>query len=135
MPTAPPFRTTRLGTELDYLAPDGSEIRLLPEMGGGGLCHCTLPAGRTSAPVRHPHVEELWYVLEGEGEVWRRHRDGEATVAVAPGTSLTIPPGTAFQFRATGPGPLRLLIVTMPPWPGPQEAVPAEGIWPASPPG
>lgn len=47
------------------------------------------------------------------------------------GTSLTIPPRTAFQFRNTGMGPLRILIVTMPPWPGPQEAEEAVGVWPA----
>jgi hypothetical protein len=47
------LRTGTLKPDADYLAPDGSEIRLLPAMKGGGLCHCTLPVGRTSSPVAH----------------------------------------------------------------------------------
>jgi len=39
------FDTTKLSIEPSYLAPDGSEIRLLPNVRGGGLSHCTLPAG------------------------------------------------------------------------------------------
>jgi mannose-6-phosphate isomerase-like protein (cupin superfamily) len=119
-----------LKPEANYLAPDGSEIRLLSTAKGGGLCHCTLPTGKTSSPVAHRHVEEIWYVVEGQGEVWRRATGAEDTVRVDPGTSLTIPPETAFQFRNIGAGPLRILIVTMPPWPGPQEALPVVGVWP-----
>ena len=110
-------------------APDGSEIRLLPRMKHGSLCHCTLPAGKTSAPVAHRRVEEIWYVLSGQGEIWRKHGEAAETVRVRAGTSLTIPPKTAFQFRAAGDTPLRILIVTMPPWPGMQEAKKARGIW------
>jgi mannose-6-phosphate isomerase-like protein (cupin superfamily) len=125
------FQTSALKSDADYLAPDGSEIRLLPTMKGGGLCHCTLPAGKTSSPVFHLNVEEIWYVIEGQGEVWRKAGELEDLVRVSAGTSLTIPPRTSFQFRNTGPGPLCILIVTMPPWPGPQEAVDAIGAWPA----
>ena len=125
------FHTTTLKPLADYLAPDGSEIRLLTTMRGGGLCHCTLPAGKTSIPVAHRQVEEIWYVVEGVGEVWRENSEAEETVHVKPGTSLTVPPQTAFQFRNTGTGPLCFLIVTMPPWPGPQKAVPADGAWPS----
>ncbi|MET0583175.1 MAG: cupin domain-containing protein [Pseudoxanthomonas sp.] len=118
-----------LGKDADYLAPDGSEIRLLADMRGGGLCHCTLPPGAVSRPVSHGTVEEIWYFLDGDGQVWRRLGDQAGVVEVGAGTSLTIPPGAAFQFRNTGAVPLRFLIVTMPPWPGPDEAVPAEGFW------
>jgi hypothetical protein len=38
--------TTSLGPTYDYLAPDGSEIRLLPEVGGGSLS--LYVAGRSS---------------------------------------------------------------------------------------
>lgn len=125
------FQTSNLKPEADYLAPDGSEIRLLSTMRGGGLCHCTLPAGKISSPVTHRQVEEIWYVLEGDGEVWRRNDETETTVAVSPGASLTIPSRTAFQFRNTGSGPLCILIATMPPWPGPEEAEEAVGVWAA----
>lgn len=94
-----------------------------------GLYHCTLLAGKTSSPVAHRHVEEIWYVLEGEGEVWRKASGAKEVVSISAGMSLTIPPRTAFQFRNTGTGPLRILIVTMPPWLGPQEAEKVVGPW------
>jgi mannose-6-phosphate isomerase-like protein (cupin superfamily) len=124
------LQTTALKSKEDYLAPDRSEIRLLPTIKGGGLCHCTLPAGKTSSPVAYYHVEEIWYVLEGEGEVWRRNEEVEEIISVKAGISLTIPPDTAFQFRNTGTEPLCILIATMPPWPGEQEAnKDVVGIW------
>ncbi len=49
---------------------------------------------------------------------------------MAPGVSLSIPVGVHFQFRATGERPLRLVIVTMPPWPGEDEAYRVAGRWP-----
>jgi mannose-6-phosphate isomerase-like protein (cupin superfamily) len=116
--------------EYDYLAPDGSEIRLLVAGEHGSLAHRILPAGKASAPVQHRTVEELWYVLEGSGEVWRG-RDGQAhrrdTIRV--GDSIRIPVGAAFQFRAGDDGDLKLLLTTMPPWPGPQEAVQVPGAF------
>ena len=123
------FQTSTLKPDADYLAPDGSEIRLLPTMKGGGLCHSTLPAGNTSSPVSHHHVEEIWYVLDGQGEVWRKAAGAGGTVRMSARTSLTIPPRTAFRLRNTGAGPLCILIATMPPWPGPQEAEKAVGVW------
>ncbi len=50
-------------------------------------------------------------------------------VDVEAGTCLTIPVGTAFQFRAEGPAPLAAVGVTMPPWPGDGEAVRTDGPW------
>ncbi len=126
------FETRQLSKEYDYLAPDGTEIRLLPSVQRGGLCHCTLPAGKTSFPVMHQNVEEIWYVIGGEGEVWRRAEGTEEIICVTVGTSLVIPPRTAFQFRNTGAGPLCILIVTMPPWPGLQEATQVVGVWPVA---
>jgi mannose-6-phosphate isomerase-like protein (cupin superfamily) len=124
------FETRLLPESYDYLAPDGSEIRLLPTMNGGGLAHCALPTGGVSRPVYHKTVEEIWFFLEGEGQVWRSQGDPEEPVNVYPGMSLTIPTGTHFQFRNTSDVPLRFIIVTMPPWPGPDEAVELEeGYW------
>ena len=54
-----PFATKSVPGAHDYLAPDKSEIRLLPEMSGGGLAHCTLPPGRVSHAVRHKTDTEL----------------------------------------------------------------------------
>ena len=55
----PILQTSSLKQGADYLAPDGSEIRLLPAMKGGGLCRYTLPAGKTSSQVTHHQVEEI----------------------------------------------------------------------------
>ena len=63
----------------------------LPTMTGDGPCHCTLLVGKTSSPVAHRHVEDIWYVLEGEGKVWREASGVEEVVRVSAGTSLTIP--------------------------------------------
>src|SRR5262245_21219652 len=112
------FETNELRANLDDIAPDGSEIRLLPNVNGGGLCHCTLPQGGVSRAVRHKTVEEIWYFLEGSGEVWRKMDGQEEIVDVKSGVSLTIPLGTHFQFRNTGPEPLCFIIVDIPRWPG-----------------
>jgi mannose-6-phosphate isomerase-like protein (cupin superfamily) len=122
--------TVQLNAKYDYLAPDKSEIRLLCHGELGGFCHCTLPAGQTSAAVKHKNVEELWYVLEGEGEIWCETPDRKTPIRVKAGTSVTIPPKVAFQFRADTSGPLKILIATIPRWPGPDEAEPSKGFWP-----
>jgi mannose-6-phosphate isomerase-like protein (cupin superfamily) len=123
-----PWNTLDLAEDYDYLAPDGSEIRLLTEVEAGGLAHCTLPAGRTSAPVRHRTVEEIWYVLSGLGEMWRGTDGDEEVVRLHERRAVTIPTGIAFQFRATTD--LRILIGTFPRWPGEDEAVPVSpGRW------
>lgn len=54
------MHTKVIASEYDYLAPDGSEIRLLADLEGGGLAHCTLPSGRVSVAQRHKTVEEIW---------------------------------------------------------------------------
>jgi mannose-6-phosphate isomerase-like protein (cupin superfamily) len=124
-----PPETKVLQKEPDYAAPDGSEIRLLLTMKGGGVCHCTLPVGKTSKAVAHRTVEEIWYIVGGQGDVWRKSGQQVEVISIHPGVSLTIPVGTHFQFRNTGAEPLCLLITTMPPWPGPQEAVGVSGHW------
>jgi mannose-6-phosphate isomerase-like protein (cupin superfamily) len=123
----PTWQTRRLGPGYDLLAPDGSEIRLLVSVPSGSLVHCTLRPGQVTQAVRHRTVEEVWYCLVGHGQVWRRSAQGEETVAVEPGVALTIPRGVSFQFRTTGSRPLELVITTMPPWPGPDEAVAVDG--------
>ncbi len=117
----------------DATAPDGSEIRLLIDSrhaaAKSSLVDVTLPAGQVSRPVRHRTVEEVWYVLEGAGQVWRcppsADRNIVPPVEVSPGDALAIPIGWSFQFAASTDTPLRFLCHTTPPWPGEQEAVPA----------
>jgi mannose-6-phosphate isomerase-like protein (cupin superfamily) len=123
------MKVSVLGDKAPYPAPDGSEIRLLPTVSGGGLCHSTLNRGKTSFAVQHKSVEEIWYVLSGEGEIWAKLNEEEEVIPLNTGVSLAISPRTHFQFRTTSSEPLRMLIATMPPWPGPQEAVPVSGHW------
>ncbi len=123
------YTTTMLRAQADYNAPDGSEIRLLPQVRGAGLAHCTLPPGQTTKAVRHRTVDEIWYVLQGAGQVWRKLGDDESVVNVLPGTALTIPVTTHFQFRNTSTEPLTILIVTSPVWPGSDEAVAVPDHW------
>lgn len=125
------FEAMRVPEQYDLLAPDGSEIRLLPRLSGGSMVHCTLPVGAVSLAVAHRTVEEIWYVIEGEGEVWLWQGERDETIGVGPGVSLTIPLGAHFQFRNTGARPLCIIIVTMPPWPGEQEAIHVQGHWAA----
>jgi mannose-6-phosphate isomerase-like protein (cupin superfamily) len=124
-----PWVTVDLPEAYDYLAPDGSEIRLLPTYDAGGLAHCRLPAGATTDAVRHRTVVEVWYVVAGTGEIWRATDAIEEVVELRPGRALTIPVGTSFQFRAGAQQPLEILIGTFPRWPGPGEAVTLEGHW------
>ena len=113
-------------------APDGSEIRGLVAGERASMVHCTLPPGSVSLAVRHRTVEELWFVAGGRGEVWRKLEGKEAVVAVGPGSALDIPPGAHFQFRNTGTEPLVILIATMPPWPGADEAPRVADHWPVA---
>jgi mannose-6-phosphate isomerase-like protein (cupin superfamily) len=125
------FDTMRLPGERDVIAPDGSDVRVLLGLTGGSMAHFELAPGRTSGAVAHRTVDEIWYVLTGRGQMWRRQADREETVELAPGTCLSIPAGTHFQFRATGDGSLAAVAVTMPPWPGEGEAYQVPGAWPA----
>src|SRR5262245_23469565 len=124
-----PWETKRLPAAPDVVAPDGSGVRILLGLAGGGMAHFELAAGETSIAVVHRTVEEIWFFVSGSGEMWCAHGEREEVVAVEPGTVLTIPVGTRFQFRALGDEPLAAIGVTMPPWPGEDEAVSVDGRW------
>ena len=135
---------SRRAQQPDATAPDGSEIRLLADgrhsATKSSMVEVTLPAGQVSRPVYHRTVEEIWYILEGGGYVWRcppgadslvpepvlREAEGLPPQAVSPGDTLVIPTGWRFQFSAAADAPLRFLCHTTPPWPGDDEAIPAE---------
>jgi mannose-6-phosphate isomerase-like protein (cupin superfamily) len=123
------FDTKMIGGAPDVIAPDGSDVRILCQMAGGSMAHFTLRPGVVSRAVAHRTIDEVWYVVAGSGRMWRRLGDDEAIVALAPGTSLTIPVGTRFQFRCDGPEALVAVGVAMPPWPGDDEARTVEGPW------
>ena len=135
IPVRIPFETKALSATPDATAPDGTTVRLLLSFRGGSLAHFELPAGAVSHAVTHRTVEEIWFIVSGRGSIWRRQeglepQEGlERIESLGPGASLTIPLGTAFQFRAEAGAPLSFVAVTMPPWPGEGEAVPVHGPW------
>jgi mannose-6-phosphate isomerase-like protein (cupin superfamily)/GNAT superfamily N-acetyltransferase len=128
--TAP--ATATLAEAQAVTAPDGSAVQPLLRASKGSLARFALAPGQVSRAVAHRRVEELWYVLEGAGWMWRRQGPDASVVALAPGTALSIPAGTAFQFRAAVDAPLVAIGVTMPPWPGDDEALAVEGCWPTT---
>jgi mannose-6-phosphate isomerase-like protein (cupin superfamily) len=123
------FATTRLPPAPVATAPDGTDVRPLLALAGGSFAHFELSPGSTSVAVAHRTVEEVWYFVGGRGEMWRRQGEREEVVPVEPGVCLTIPLGTQFQFRSFGDAPLAMVVVTMPPWPGGEEAYEVQGKW------
>ena len=110
-------------------APDGSAVRALLALERGSMAHFTLAPGQVARAVAHRSVEEIWYVLAGRGEMWRQADGCTEVTALTPGLCLTIPLGTRFQFRASPETALEALGVTMPPWPGAEEAYVVDGPW------
>jgi len=127
------FKTMMLPDERHVIAPDGSDVRVLLQLTGGGMAHFELPANRVSRAIAHRTVDEIWFILRGSGQMWRRQGDRAESVSLEPGVCLTIPVGTHFQFRSSGQGPLAAIGVTMPPWPGVEEAYEVIGAWPPDP--
>lgn len=126
------FETLRLPAERTVVAPDGSDVRVLLGLAAGGMAHFELAAGETSSAVTHRTVEEIWFVLAGQGEMWRKQGGREEIVALVPGMCLSIPLGTHFQFRALAGQAVSAVAVTLPPWPGEGEAVLVAGPWQAT---
>lgn len=123
------FATKKLPPEHDHVAPDGSVVRPLLGLNRGALAHFELLQGRTSVAVAHRTVEEIWYFINGQGEMWRKLGDHEEVVVVEPGVAISLPVGTYFQLRAFGDQPLAAIGATMPPWPGADEAYQVQGKW------
>jgi mannose-6-phosphate isomerase-like protein (cupin superfamily) len=126
------FATRAIAEEPDVEAPDGADVRLLATASRGSMAHFELAEGEVSKAMMHKTVEELWFITAGEGEMWRKNAQSEEVTALHPGLSLSIPVGTHFQFRSLGEEPLEAVAVTMPPWPGDDEAVAVPGKWPDS---
>lgn len=127
------FDSQPLPAEPAVTAPDGSAVRVLLGLAGGGMAHFALAPGQVAHAVEHRSVEEIWYVLAGRGQMWRQQDGREETVTLEPGLCLTIPLGTRFQFRAAADAPVSVVAITMPPWPGEGEAVFVDGPWQPTP--
>ena len=126
------MQTRSFPSTADGRSPAGAEIRHLIEGETGAMIHSTVPPGQVNRATVHSTVSEFWHVLAGEGQIWRRDATGEEATVLRKGVSIDIPVGTAFQYRCTGSDPLEFLCISMPPWPGDQEATVIEGPWKAT---
>lgn len=112
---------------------DGSSVLLLARTMWASLVHCTLPPGSISATTVNRGIDEVWYFLSGSGELWRSNSnlslDINPPVPVSPGTTVSIPRDTIFQFRSDLSGPLVFICHTTPPWPGPESNELASDGW------
>lgn len=125
------MKTHVLLKEYDHLSPAGAEVRLLLGTSLGAIAHCTLPFGKTSRAVQHQTVSEVWHVIGGMGEIWRKNNKGAEITALKPGVTIDIEVGTLFQYCSLDAGDLVFICMTTPPWPGANEAIHAkESAWP-----
>ena len=123
------MKTVLLPRYADARSPAGADIRFLVDGPRGNMIHSTVPPHQINRGTVHSTVSEFWYILEGHGEIWRDDGVGSSVTVLAPGTSIDIPAGTAFQYRNLSDSELKFICIAMPPWPGDSEATYIEGKW------
>ncbi len=85
------FGTMPLPAAPGAVAPDGSDVRVLLRLGRGSMAHFELAAGRVSRAVAHHAVDELWYILGGHGQMWRRQGSGRRRCRCGPAPACPFP--------------------------------------------
>jgi mannose-6-phosphate isomerase-like protein (cupin superfamily) len=128
------FEQKHIDEVVSNTANDGSTVFPLCRLSGkASTAVWALDPGKVSRAVSLRTTEEIWYVIAGGGAMWRRQDSRDETVELREGMSLTVPSGTAFQFRAAEEATLKILGVTIPPYPigSTNEVVPEQGPWSA----
>jgi mannose-6-phosphate isomerase-like protein (cupin superfamily) len=92
-----------------FTTKDGSTIRELMRAANQTLAEATLEPGQRTERHYHAESEELYYLVEGTGEM---EIDGERS-QVGPGDAILIPPGAWHQITA-GDAELRFLCCCAP---------------------
>jgi mannose-6-phosphate isomerase-like protein (cupin superfamily) len=123
------MKTVILPEQSEAKSPAGADIRYLVAGKTGNMIHSTVPPGQINRATVHATVTEIWYVLDGHGEIWRKFGTESSVTDLVPGTSIEIPVGTAFQYRNVANTDLKFICISMPPWPGEAEATYIEGTW------
>ncbi|MDX6543377.1 MAG: hypothetical protein QOK32_980 [Gaiellaceae bacterium] len=100
-----------------FVTADGSTIRELFGLPTGGVEHqslaeATLAPGQVTQRHYHRVSEEIYFVLDGEGEM---DVDGEKR-RVSAGDAVAIPAGAWHELGAEGDRPLRILCSCVPPY-------------------
>lgn len=98
-----------------FVTKDGSEIRELlayrnSSIRRQSLAEARLAPRRSTEAHRHPVAEEIYYILEGQGEM---RVDGEIR-RVGPGDAIAIPPGSTHQITNVGSTVLKFLCCCSP---------------------
>lgn len=114
---AKPVEIVNRNASTPFLTKDGSEIRPILDRTNSGavnqsLAEATLPPGGVTAAHRHPHTEEIYYILRGTG----RMTVGTEEREVGPNDGIRIPPGARHTIRNTGTEPLVFLCCCAPPY-------------------
>lgn len=122
-------KSTVLAETPDAKSPAGADIRFIMDGDTGNMIHSTVPPHQTNRATVHATVSEFWYVLEGNGEIWRKKGSASSVTPLVPGTAIDIPVGTTFQYRNIGAADLKFICIAMPPWPGDSEATHVDGKW------
>jgi mannose-6-phosphate isomerase-like protein (cupin superfamily) len=96
-------------------APHGSEIRPLIDRTTSPINQCSLaeeilPPGASVTPHHHEVIEEIYYVIEGEGVM--RIDDEEREVGA--GDAVYIPRFSRHTLTNTGNGPMKILLICGP---------------------
>ena len=94
-----------------FTTKDGSEIRELMQAAKQSLAEATVAPSQATERHYHAASEELYYVLDGSGEL---ELDGERR-AVGPGDAVLIPPGVRHSFTGGAEG-ARFLCCCAPPY-------------------
>jgi mannose-6-phosphate isomerase-like protein (cupin superfamily) len=124
----PNFGSKRAKAEMDYEAPDKSEIRLLTEVSRSSVALVTLRPQMISGAKVHKTVDEQWYLVQGIGQVWLKDQEISEVIDVNPGVAIAIPKGVYFQSRNTGWEPLSFICIDSPKWPAHGEEVRKETV-------
>jgi mannose-6-phosphate isomerase-like protein (cupin superfamily) len=95
--------------------PHGSEIRPLLDRTNSPAHQCSLaeellPPGHSVTPHHHEIIEEIYYIVEGEG----RMRVGLEESPVGAGDAIYIPRGERHTLTNTGSAPMRIILVCGP---------------------
>jgi mannose-6-phosphate isomerase-like protein (cupin superfamily) len=93
-----------------FTTKDGSEIREFHHTPAQSLAEASLASGRSTQRHYHAASEEIYFVLEGEGDL---DVDGELR-RLRPGDAALIPPGAWHEITAASP--LRFLCCCVPPY-------------------
>jgi len=123
------MKTTQIPEKPDAKSTAGAHIRYLMDGTTGNMIYSTVPAYQVNRATVHATVSEFWFILEGQGEIWRDDGVESCVTELVLGVSIDIPVGTKFQYRNNSALELKFICISMPRWPGDSEATYVQGIW------